>query len=105
MKMSDQIGPEVKFIVEDSGYTEAESLLKASPLFRTLKLVHRLMTGKVLADTDVRPNLSRASVPILFVQGTDDPTVPPARAPALYDFSPGPKEKLILPDTIPIEGM
>lgn len=105
MKMSDQVGPEVKFIVEDSGYTEAESLLKASPLFRTLKLLHRALTGSDLADTDVRPNLSRASVPILFVQGTDDPTVPSENAPALYEFYQGPKEKLILPDTKHIEGM
>ncbi len=105
MKMSDRVGPEVRFIVEDSGYTEAESLLKASPLFRSLKLVHRLVTGKDLADTDVRPNLSRASVPILFVQGTDDPTVPSENAPLLYEYYQGLKEKLILPDTRHIEGM
>ena len=104
MKMSDRLGPEVKFIVEDSGFAEAESLLKASPLFRTLKCLHRMLTGSDLADTDVRPNLSRASVPILFIQGTDDPTVPSENAPMLYDFYQGPKDKLILPGVRHIEG-
>ena len=105
MKASDRVSPEVRFIVEDSGYTEAQSLLRVSPLFRTLKRVHHSLTGQDLADTDVRPNLSRATVPILFVQGTDDPTVPSENAPALYDFYQGPKEKLILPGARHVEGM
>ena len=105
MKMSDQVGPEVRFIVEDSGYAEAQSLLKASPFFRVLKLVHRRVTGSDLADTDVRPNLSRALVPILFVQGTDDPMVPSENAPALYEFYQGPKDKLIVPGARHIEAM
>ncbi len=105
MKMSDQIGPEVKFIIEDSGYTEAQSLLRESPFYNVLKRVHRINTGTDLADTDVRPNLSRASVPILFVQGTDDPTVPSENAPFLYSFYQGPKEKLILPGVRHIEAM
>ena len=105
MKMSDRVGPEVRFIVEDSGFTEAESLLKASPLYGVLRLLHRFLTGQDLADTNVKPNLSRANVPILFVQGTDDPTVPSENAPALYAYYRGPKEKLILPGTRHIEGI
>ena len=105
MKMSDQVGPEVKFIVEDSGYTEAQSLLRKAPMFGLLKLVHRLVTGSDLADTDVRSNLSRADIPILFVQGTDDPTVPSENAPFLYHYYQGPKDKLILPGVRHIEGI
>ncbi len=105
MKMSDQVGPEVRFIVEDSGYAEAQSLLKASPFFKLLKRVHRRVTGADLADTDVRPNLARASVPILFVQGTDDPMVPSENAPALYEFYQGPKDILVVPGARHIETM
>ena len=105
MKMSDQVGPEVKFIVEDSGFTEAQSLLKRSPLFGVLKCVHKLITGSDLADTDVRPNLSRAAVPILFVQGTEDKLVPAENAPKLYEFYQGPKELLTVPGARHIESM
>ena len=105
MKMSDRVGPEVRFIVEDSGYADAQSLLKRSPLFRVLKLVHRLLTGSDLSDTDVRPNLSRAVVPILFVQGTEDKLVPAENAPQLCEFYQGPKDKLIVPGARHIEAM
>ena len=105
MKMSDQVGPEVRFIVEDSGYTEAQSLLKASPFFKLLKRIHRRVTGADLSDMDVRPNLSRAAVPILFVQGTDDPMVPSENAPALYEFYQGPKDILVVPGARHIETM
>ena len=103
--MSDRIGPEVKFIVEDSGYTEAETLLKRSPCFSLLKTIHRLRSGIRLEETDVRPHLMRASIPILFVQGTEDKLVPAENGPALYALYPGPKDCLFVPGARHIESI
>ncbi len=105
MKMSDRVGPEVKFIVEDSGYTEVSSLLAKSPLSGQLMAIHKRKTGLDLKDTDVRPNLSRAQIPILFVQGTEDKLVPAENGPCLYEFYQGPKNCLFVPGARHIESM
>ena len=105
MKMSDRVGEEVKFIVEDSGYFEVSSLLGQTPLFPQLKAIHKKLTGLNISDTDVRPNLERASLPILFVQGKEDKLVPADHGPYLYDFYQGPKDCLFVPGAKHIESM
>ena len=105
MKMSDRVGKEVKFIVEDSGYTEVNSLLSATPLDPQLKVIYKKLTGLDLQDTDVRPNLERARVPILFVQGKEDKLVPADHGPYLYEFYQGPKDCLFVPGARHIESM
>ncbi|MBQ4424908.1 MAG: alpha/beta hydrolase [Lachnospiraceae bacterium] len=105
MKMSDQVGPEVRFIVEDSGYTEAQSLLKRSPCHELLREIHRQLSGCDVRESDVRPHLERAFVPILFVQGTEDKLVPAENGPYLFDFYQGPKDCLFVPGARHIEAI
>ena len=105
MKMSNRVPEEVRFIVEDSGYTEAGSLLRKMPLFPQMKALHKRLTELDLKDTDVRPNLDRASVPILFVQGREDKLVPAENGPYLYEFYQGPKDCLFVPGARHIESM
>ena len=105
MKMSSRVPEEVRFIVEDSGYTEACTLLSKSPLFPLLKIIHKRLTGLDLKDTDVRPDLERARVPILFVQGTEDRLVPAGNGPYLYEYYQGPKDCFFVPGARHIESM
>ena len=105
MKMSDRVPEEVRFIVEDSGYTEACSLLRKTPFFPQLKAIYKRRTGLDLAQTDVRPNLERAHVPILFVQGTEDKLVPSWNGPYLYEYYQGPKDCFFIPGARHIESL
>ena len=105
MKMSDKIGKEVRFIVEDSGYTEAGSLIRRSPLSRLLMTIHKRLTGLDLKNTDVRPNLDHTQVPILFVQGSEDKLVPAENGPYLYQYYRGPKDCFFVPGAKHIESM
>lgn len=99
MKMSDRLGENVKFIVEDSGFTSAVGLISGSmgPLFPLINLVNRRICGFDVHDTDVRPHLRKADIPILFVHGGEDPLVPFAMGSELYESYTGEKDCLFIP--------
>ncbi len=107
MKMSDRCPEQVRFLVADCGYADAEAQLKGSlgPLYPLLRTVNRLIAGYDLRDTDVRPNLERSGKPILFVHGREDRTVPFANGPALYALYPGPKDCLFIDGARHVESM
>ncbi len=102
--MSDKCPDNVKFIVCDSGYTSAKELLTASGdikipwFFGALNALNRLIAKYDLRDTDVRPAVRNTSVPMLFVHGTDDPTVPPEMGRELYGICSAPTKELLLVD-------
>lgn len=95
--LSDRCPPQVRFLVSDCGYTSGPEILlyqcggHAAPC-SLLCAVNRVVGGFDLAETDVRPHLLRTDKPVLFVHGTDDPTVPYAMGRELYDLCPAPKE-------------
>ena len=101
---SDRVGPEVRAIVEDSGYAAASTLLVKSlgPLY---PLMSRMAArrGAALKKANALPHLWKAKVPILFVHGRKDPTVPYVNGPLLYKYYRGPKTALFTDDTKHIE--
>lgn len=99
MKMSDRCPAAVKFIVADCGYADGREQLRGmlGPLYRPMRLLNRLIAGYDLSETDVRPNLAAARVPILFVHGDADKTVAYENGPALYALYPGEKDCLFVP--------
>ena len=107
LRMASRCPENVKFLVEDSGYASAVTQLKGQlgPAYRLLSPIHRLLTGRSLSQTDVRPSLSVARLPILFVHGRDDPSVPFENAPLLFESYRGPKDSLFTPGTRHIETM
>ncbi len=107
MKMSDRCPEQVRFLVADCGYADAEAQLKGSlgPLYPLLRTVNRLIAGYDLRDTDVRPALRRSRKPILFVHGREDRSVPFANGPALYELYPGPKDCLFVDGARHVESM
>ena len=105
MCMSDQLPDNVKFIVEDSGYTTAEALLRANMgrVYPALKFLNRIIAGFDLEKTDVRPHLERSRLPILFVHGREDPLVPFAMGQELYEAYKADKDCLFLPELRHVE--
>ena len=107
LRMADRLPPQVKFVIEDSGFASAERQLRgqSGPLYPVLRLMNRLASGNDLRDGDTAPALSRARVPILFVHGTEDTTVPYRNGPALYEAYRGEKACLFVPGARHIESL
>lgn len=105
MSMSDRVPENVKFIVEDSGFTTGEALLKWNMGFAypALNLLNRIIAGFDLKATDVRPHLERSRVPMLFVHGGDDPLVPSDMGHELYEAYKGDKDCLFIPELRHVE--
>ena len=94
LKMSDRVPENVKFICSDSGYSDAVEIIKSTvgPLYQPMRRFNMLVGGYDLEDTDVRPNLRNARVPILFVHGMADPTVPFKMGQEMYELCPTEKD-------------
>lgn len=107
LQMSGRVPENVKFIVSDSGFRNAGELLSArlGPMYPLLRLINRVVAGYRMADTDVRPSLSRTHVPILFVHGTGDRTVPFETCPELFALCPSEKDCLYVAGARHVESM
>jgi len=107
LKMSDRCPKQVKFLIADSGYMDARAQLKGQlgAMFQPLRLMNWRKTGLDLRESDVRPNLDRARVPILFVHGEADTTVPFVNGPRLINYYRGPRYQLFVPGAKHVESM
>ena len=107
LRMAADCPDNVKFIVEDSGFRSAEGQLRGElgAMFVPLALLHRLIAGVDLRKGDVGPSLAASRLPILFVHGQEDPSVPYENGPALYESYRGEKDSLFLPGVRHIETM
>ena len=105
MKMSDRLPDCVKFVIEDSGYTDARELIraKAGILSGLLVLLHRVFHRCDLRKSAVEDNLRRSRVPFLVVHGEEDRTVPFSMAHKVYECCPGDKDFLFSPGVGHIE--
>ena len=107
MRMSDRCPSCVRLLIEDSGYCSAEDQLRGQlgAAYPLMRMIHRFVAGYDLRDCDVRPNLSRCRLPVLFVHGRDDRTVPFENALRLYKFYEGEKDYLYTDKARHIESM
>ncbi len=107
MIMAPRCPENVRAIVEDSGFQDASLQLagQIGPLLPPLRLLHRLIAGVDLRRADARPALAEARVPMLFVHGREDPTVPFSNAPALYESYGGEKDCLFVEGARHVESM
>ena len=107
LNMSDRLPPQVKFLIADSGYMDAREQLKGQlgAMFQPLRLMNWRKTGRDLQESDARPRLDRSRVPILFVHGEADRTVPFVNGPRLMNYYQGPREQLFVPGARHIESM
>ena len=107
LRMSDRLPPQVRFVIEDSGFSSAEVQLRGQlgPLYPVMRRLNSRIAKYDVADGDTRPALKRATVPILFVHGLEDKTVPYKNGPALYEMYEGEKACLFVPGAKHIESM
>lgn len=107
MKMSDRVPDTVKFIVEDSGFIDARPILRSQlgPAYGLIAKMNSFIAGYELDDTLVTQSLAHARCPMLFVHGTDDPTVPFENAQHAYAVCPTDRDCLFTEGTRHIEAM
>lgn len=107
LKMSDKCPDNVKFIVSDSGYMDADCIFKArlGILRAPVNIINRLVAGYFMADTSVIPSLERSTLPILFVHGREDRTVEFTQGEMLYRLYNGEKDCLFTENTRHVESM
>ena len=107
MRMSSRCPEQVKFLVADCGYTSGEEQLKASlgPTYQLMRTLNRLIAGYDLRDTDVRPSLERSKLPILFVHGKQDKSVPFFNGERLFSLYSGPKDCFFVDRARHVESM
>ena len=105
--MSDRCPDNVKLIVEDSGYRDAPTQLKGQlgPFYAPVTAIHRRLAHCDVRLADTRPALSRSRLPILFVHGQEDPTVPYKNGPALFALYRGEKDCLFSEKAKHVESM
>ena len=99
--------PQVRFIVSDSGYTSACDILgsRIGPLAGIMRVINRFAAGYDLRDSDVRAHVRHSTVPVLFVHGREDRTVPFYMGEELYELCPAPKDHLWVDDARHVESM
>lgn len=107
MRMSSRCPKQVKFLVADCGYASGEEQLKGSlgQMYPLMRVLNRWIAGYDLQDTDVRPSLSSANLPILFVHGKQDKSVPFFNSERLYDLYAGPKDCFFVDGARHVESM
>ena len=106
LMMSDRAPACVKFIVDDCGFTSAEETAKLpKPLFEAIRVAILLRDHYDLAKAESRSHVRRAKLPILFVHGRADPTVPFWMGEELYNLCPTEKDCLFTDDAKHVETM
>ena len=106
-KMADRVPDNVKFIIDDCGFTSGADTIgkKTGALFPVFNALTRLTARYDLRDTDVRDNVRRARVPMLFVHGEQDKTVPFAMGPELYELCGSEKDCLFVENARHVESI
>ena len=106
-KMASRVPKQVRMIISDCAYTSAPeeltSVVNSVGIIRTAPFllsifnhVNKRLAGFDLNDTDVRPSVREAKVPMLFVHGDADDFVPTRMVYELYDLCPTEKDLIII---------
>lgn len=98
LRISDQCPDNIRFIVSDSGFASAEDLIfpQVPLLQKWLDFINYHIAGYHLRDTDVRSHVQNTLLPVLFMHGTDDPTVPSEYGEELYRICSAPDKHLFM---------
>ena len=107
LQMSGDCPEQVRLIVADCGFISAEEQLCGSfgRFYPVMAMLHRVIAGVDLRQSDVRPSLARSTKPILFVHGREDPTVPFSNGERLFEFYQGPKDALFVDGARHVESI
>lgn len=102
MAAGEDLPPNIKAAISDSGFTVAEDqLLNYTPWFmvpgmKTLSLINRVTAGYGFRDVSPLAQVRHSRIPLLFIQGDADSVVPVEMLYELYDAAGCEKEKLVI---------
>lgn len=107
LSMSDRAPDCVRCIVSDSGYSSARDILysRIGALTYVMDAINRAVARYSINASDVRGHVRAARVPILFVHGREDLTVPFDMGVELYSICPEPKDFLWVDGARHVESM
>lgn len=108
MTLGHHLPDNVKGAVEDCGYSSVKQELKyvlkkryrlpPFPIMNFADIVFRMRAGySILTDGDAVAQVKKKKIPLLFIHGESDKTVPMKMMDKLYKSAPGKKEKLKIP--------
>ena len=95
----------VKFIVEDSGFTDLTELLTmkfskskkvSKSILRILNSINKRKSGFDISEVSPVESVRRAETPILFIHGKEDGLIPFEMAVQLYDACESEKKLLLI---------
>ena len=86
LRLCDRCPEQVRFVVSDSGFSDADRLLsmRLRVLYPPVRLWNRIRLGYDMRKTSVTAQVEGSRVPILFVHGDADHVVPFAMGQELY---------------------
>ncbi len=107
MLSGEKLPPQVKFIVEDCGFSSTEAILSyqiqnrtAFPvelLLGSLKTYIQVKFGYSLEEASAIEQVRKKTVPMIFIHGDADTIVPVSMVYQVYDAAPEPKVLLVIP--------
>lgn len=106
MISGEQLPPQVKFIVEDCGYSDVQRLfnyqlkrlykLPAFPLIPITSLITKIQAGFSFKEASSVAQVRKATVPMIFIHGDEDAFVPFEMVYDVYEAASVPKELIIV---------
>lgn len=115
MVSGEKLPSQVKFIVEDCGFTSAYDIIEyqinkkinmpSTGLMATLSLVAQAKTGYNLKDASAVEQVKKATVPLLFIHGEKDTFVPPEMLYELFQAANSPKKMILAEDANHMEAL
>lgn len=116
MASGEKLPPQVKFIVEDCGFTSAYDIIEyqmnqqvktPSPtgLMESLSLVAQAKAGYSLKEASAVEQVKKAKVPLLFIHGEKDTFVPPEMLYQLFEAAKAPKEMILAKNANHMEAL
>ncbi|TLG74229.1 alpha/beta hydrolase [Culicoidibacter larvae] len=106
MLSGETLPEQVKFLVEDCGYTSAWDIfeyqlndlysLPAFPILNATSVMTKIRAGYLFDEASAVEQVKKATLPMIFVHGSDDTFVPTEMVYQLYDAAPVEKELLIV---------
>jgi len=97
----------IRAIIDDSGYTGADEILKSNLgiLYPLMDFLRSFSTKSTIFSTNAQEIVKKAVIPVTFVHGTDDKTVPFAMGQRLYELCAGEKSRMFLEGVGHVEAM
>lgn len=116
MASGEKLPSQVKFIVEDCGFTSAYDIIEyqmsqqmngssSTGLMESLTLVAQAKAGYSLKEASAIEQVKKAKIPLLFIHGEKDTFVPPKMLYELFEAAKAPKQMVLAKNANHMEAL